>query len=650
MQEISIPGVGNIHFPQSMSDADIKNAIQTKILPKYAPDQLQRLNQQSQQPPQDSSYLHDAVQSGADFITGFGNAVNRLPAQAANLIAPKSMQAPVPEQVPGVAGTLGGIGGDLATQLVGGGALDAARASAEALPMVGQAAKYLGGQDVLPTAARLGAGYGAYGAVMNPDDRLSGAEGGAALGAGAGAASSFISKLFPSNHLNGLISPEQLQENLRLTQGTDTPLGDVVGSSGLKREIENWAFKQPFSGSDQKMSQIADQVSQKGESILQDYLGGTDPLNVNKEIGQGLKNAADYQESIKKSLYNKVWDLGDQNNLKLTFPSFSDKASEYSDLINDKTFLQYSPKLKSQLKGIIDYDGNVSGKDANMLAGKLNSEGYKKGASPLPEDRNLAGIYKDLGSSLKNDIKGSIEDSGNDDIKNAFAEAEKNYADNYSKFLDKDIYKFTAGEKKEDQDALLQSFIKTGQNSDQGNQLDKLMSKLDPKTQDLVKYSYLSRGMDPENFDPKSLASALSPKKLGITQKAALFRNPGELQNLQDYSKLVGMNSESLGRMFNAMNGQRTIESLSPITHLLGAATGAAFGGGEGGSPGAFSGAMVGLIAPNVIARGLVNRATSQSYRNNLISKMLSKQAAGPAANKLAPALSSIFQNSQPTG
>ncbi len=666
MQKILIDGVGKVAFPDSMSDADIKDAIQTKILPKYAPDLVK-----PKQP--DTSYLQDAVQSGANFITGFGNAVNRPIAQLANLLAPQSMQVQVPGEVQGTPGALGGFTGDLATQLVGAGALNTARAGAEALPVVGQAAKALGGQGVLPTMARLGTGYGAYNSLMNPQDRLGGAESGFALGAFSGAADKLVSKLFPSNSLSGLLSPQQLQENVRITQGTNTPLGDIVGSGGLKKDIENWAFRQPFSGADQKMAQIADQVSDKGKEILAGYLGDTHPLNVNKEIGEGLKNAANYQTKLKNDLYKNVEDLADgkvpsvsteiknptsgqeigpvlsdqTNKFKLTFPSFSEKATEYNDLINDKTFLQYSPKLKSQLKGIMDYDGDVSLKDANILSGKLNTEANKKGASPLPEDRDLARIYGELGSSLKNDIRQSIEDSGNAPLKDAFEAAERNYKENFSEFLDKDIYDFTKGKKKEDQDTLLQTFIKTGKNSDQGNQIDKLMSKLDPKTQDLVKYSYLTRGMDPENFNPNIIKNALSPTQLGITQKAALFRNPGELQALEDYSKLVGMNSESLSRMFNAMNGQRAINSLSVITHLLGGGAGAAFGGGEGGSPGAFGGAVLGFLAPTMIARELVNRATSQSFRNDLINKMIQKQQAVPTVNKLAPILSSLYQNTQ---
>jgi hypothetical protein len=67
-----------------------------------------------------------------------------------------------------------------------------------------------------------------------------------------------------------------------------------------------------------------------------------------------------------------------------------------------------------------DYKGNVKLKDANILAGRLNSLAKEHRASSAPEDRNLARIFGELGSSLKGDIKTSIENSGNKSLIDSF--------------------------------------------------------------------------------------------------------------------------------------------------------------------------------------------------------------------------------------
>lgn len=651
MREITVTGLGKFSFPSSMTNDEIKQAIDTKLLPKYGiyPARLQNQQSNQQQKPEETSYLQDAVQSGANFITGFGNAVNRPIAQLANLLAPQSMQVQVPGEVQGTPGALGGFTGDLATQLVGAGALNTARAGAEALPVVGQAAKYLGGQGVLPTAARLGTGYGAYGALMNPEDRLAGAEAGATIGAGSGAASNLISKLFPSNYLQGNLSPAQLQENLRLTQGTQTPLGDVVGSPALKRLFENTVSKNPFSGADQKMADIGTQISDRGKSILEGYLGDTHPADVNEKIGEGLINAKKQADVLKNSLYSNVNTLADQVGTKIDLSGLADKVKNYSDLINDQNFLKYEPDVKKLLTSLGNYGESLGSgvqpslQEANMFAGRLNQLANSYGASPDVESRNLARVLGDLGRTTKQDIKNTLDQEGNESVKDAYLNAENNYKNNYSQFLDKDIYKFTNGGK--DVDDILQTFIKTGSNSDKGNQLSKLMNVLDPETQNLVKYSYLSKAIKDGEFDPSAMKTALSSNKLGINQKRALFNQPGELSQLDDYSKLVGMNSEALNRMFNPKTGQRGLENAVYYAHGLGGLMGAGVGGSEGGGPGAMAGGLAGILAPALATRYLTNKITSEKFRNELINKMIQKQTSR-RINKLAPILSSLYQNS----
>lgn len=678
MKKVNIQGIGKVNFPDYMSDDEITDAIKQKILPNYSNQSSQNAGQNQQQPSQLSSstdigsYLKSALGEGENFVTGFGNAVNRLPANLSNLVLPKNMQVPVPGEVEGIAGKLGGIGGDIATTLTGGGLLNTGRKLAESAPLVGKIAEYLGGHGILPTMARLGTGYGAYGAVMNPEDRTTGAIAGGALGAAGGGLSGAINALRPSRYLNRNLSPEQLAANLKSTEGTQTPLGDVIGSPMLKRLFENTVSKNPFSGADQKLSNIASDIKDKGQNILQNYLGDVHPEEVNNLIGKGLINAKQEADTVKNSFYDKANELANSAGVKINLNGLADKVKHYQDVINDQNFLKYEPDAKRLLnrlgnynnnlaqgielgpegnvtKGlIVDSKGNVlrtplnpSLQEANILASRLNSLSNKYRASPEPESRHLSSVLGDLGKTVKQDIRDSLDSSGNSSVKDAYLQAEENYKKNYSKFLDKDIYKFTNGNK--DVDDILQTFIKTGSASDKGNQLNKLMSLLDPKTRDLVKYSYLSKSIKEGEFDPNAMKTALSSNKLGINQKNALFNNPDELKSLSDYSKLVGMNSEALTRMFNPKTGQRGLESALTMTHGLGGLLGATIGGHEEGAKGAFGGAIVGALLPSAGMRYLSNKLTSEAYRSKLVQKIIESQTKGNGSNKLAAALSPLL-------
>jgi hypothetical protein len=130
-------------------------------------------------------------------------------------------------------------------------------------------------------------------------------------------------------------------------------------------------------------------------------------------------------------------------------------------------------------------------------------------------------------------------------------------------FLDKDIYKFTNGGKSAED--ILQTFIKTGSATDKGKHLNKLMSALDPESQNLVKYSYLSRSLrgpeEERSVDPNVLKTLLSDTKLGPKQRKALFPDNFERKEMQDYSKLVDMNQRALKRMDNPPTGRQALEA-----------------------------------------------------------------------------------------
>lgn len=603
----------------------------------------------------------ESIQSGKDFSIGAANALMRPVAQGINLVTPKRMNVDVPAQIPGIAGTVGDVAGTFGNLLFGGGLLNTARGAAESAPLVGKLAQYLGGDSIPQTALRLGAGNAGYGALMNPKERGEGALYEGALGAGAGALGSAISKLAPSNFFRGNLSPEQLHENSRIASGTETPLGDVIGSPKLKRRYENYISKNFLSGSDEKSASVSDEILKRGNEILSRYLGNTVPKEIDSKVGENLIQASKNERALKSKLYIEPEELAEKEKLKLDLPTFYNTANEYTNLINDQNFLKYEPKTKELLSRlslykqpvkeskILSSDGkNISTpiyptlQESNMLSGKLNSLSRQYGASPASEDQNIARILGQLGKSLKSDIKSSIEKSGSEELKSSFSAAEKNYAKNFSQFLDKDVYKFTHGGKSVED--LLQYFIKTGRDTDKGDLLNKLMSKLDPETKNLVKYAYLSRSLKDGQIKPGAFADLLSENKIGPKQKEALFNDESERKELSDYSKLIGMNSDAISRMFNANNGQRGLEGIALATHILSSIAGSGVGGSEGGGQGAMLGGLTGFVAPGLASRYLTKKITSQPYREALIKKMIESEGS-KSVSKTSALATAIMQN-----
>lgn len=509
----------------------------------------------------------------------------------------------------------GHIAGDIGSFIGGGELLDAARLASESLPYIGNLAKSLGG-EWFGGLGRKTVGNAIYGADTNPGDRLGGAERGAVIGAGAHTAGKAIDSVMPENLLKNMISPEALKKNIDIAGETNTNLGDIVQSPFLKRTYENLLSKNPFSGADSKMAATAGAITDKSNDIVNGYLGNTAPQEVESKIGQALMDAKKEQTNTKNALYKNAEDLADQAGLKLELPTFAQKANQYSNVINDQNFLKFEPEAKQLLSRLSNYqkpvqevdskilgaDGNPmttlkfpSLKESNILAGKLGSLSNQYRASPAAEDRYMANILGDMGKALKTDIGDSIGSSGSQELKTAFEQAEKNYKENFSPFLDKDVYKFTHGGKSAED--ILSTFIKTGSSTDKGEQISKLMDKLNPQAQDLVKYSYLSRAMrgaeDERSIDPRALKNLWSDNKLGQKQKVALFPSLEERQALDNHTKLIGMNSEALNRMFNPQTGQRGLDR--GILRSL---------------PGA------------IPSRYFTNKLTSPEYRNQLLQKM----------------------------
>lgn len=570
-----------------------------------------------------------ANSSGTNFILGAGDSLANQMRNVANLAPGVN----IPQNTPtgsGFAYGAGHVAGDLGGFIAGGVGLDAARAAAEGAPLIGDAAQWLGGSNFLPTMSRLGAGNAAYNAMMSPDHRISGAALGLLFGGLGGATSKAISELSPSNwSTDAMLSSGKLQENLDAAKGTETNLGAVIGSPNLSKFYENMLGPVPFSGVNDQMSRTAQGITNNAKNILKGYLGDTDPLQVNNKLGDALNQAFKDQTALKNNLYSTAEDTAAQSGFSLKPSNFSQALRDNQDAIKNISLdaptqqllakaTSSSPSAESAVMG--NTGTNIGLKDSNLLASKLNSLSKQYGASPLPQDRNNAGVLGELGSALKNDIRSSISDSGNPDLINQFKNAESNYKNNFSSFLDKDIYQFLQGNGKPGTtpDDLVSNFIKTGSTTDKGAQLSKLMNKLPSDAQNLVKYSYLSRAIQgPEDgryVDPQALKTLWADnKKLGPNQKIALMPDPAERQAMDNLSSQVQLNTNAFPKMqmSNAFTGGRVMTGLPYAVGTYGW-----HAGGPVGAALAAGGSILG-------ARGLSKALTSESVRNYLLGKMM---------------------------
>jgi hypothetical protein len=405
-----------------------------------------------------------------------------------------------------------------------------------------------------------------------------------------------LEKARPANFLRGKLSPEELAKNLRAAGQTSTDLGGVLDSPTLKKRYENIITKLPFSNAEDVRTGVKQDIYNQGNELLGEMLGNENPENITDTIHKKLIKQFESHQRAKNQLYDKADQIADKDeNYQLEPENFAAKARDYTSAIESMNFMQYEPDIQKifnkasnyknpvketqKISPILDASGNaIKGdiekqyptlKEMNILRGRLSHYAKKAGQSPDPAQRNMANVYNDLSSSLKQDIDRSIEESGNEDLETAYQEAQENYKKNFSPFLDKQIYKFIGGPG--ESDLITQSFVKTGKSADRANLTSKLAKALGPKAP-LLSYSYFSRALDNEGkLNPSDLSRLIS--NLGPRQFKALVPDEAMRTKLQDYKRLYKMNSGAVNNMANPDTGQKYLEL--GILHALGALSGA---------------------------------------------------------------------------
>lgn len=693
-QQIDVPGMGIVEFPDGMTDDQISAAIKNNM-----PSTQKAVNASSPS----NGFLADVANNvdknviqpveatgrfARDFGEGLSQGVLNIPsgihdtaALVPNLFGANIKNWPRFNYAPqNTASSLG----EIAPFFMGGALSKAADAiglaeKASKIPQVAnaiqQASKimkeYPASSSILKNAAIAG--------VFSPQ----GATGfGALLGGGLGAVPATLGagKNFLLKRYGGDLTPEELEKALQVTQGTQTPLGDVIQSPGIKKFYENVVGRMPFSGVGQTLMENARNITDKGNSLLDSLVGNIDPADYSGYLENNLQSS--YKQSLKQknSLYKNVENLSNENEVAKDIPleNTVNTINKFKEAMGNTSILNEHPETRETLSKLglflprtenapatlssfpenvqktlknipkedwpdflkaINYKGETSSQrnvpvsfgEAAQLKGRLNNFIAQLRGSSDSNDRHRIGALIELRKSLTSDLSNAKNMSGMEDVKNAYDKAENFYANDFSRYLDPKIYRFASGTAPEG-DQLVPSFLKSGGN-DRADLLRKLTDVLSPEDVKLLGYSHLQKAITEEGLNPQTLARLMSRRSLGNRQFETLFPEKDVRDKLRDYASLVKKNSESFNQMNNPQTGFR-MNDLAALSSL----------GSLGAAGHHFGGPLGAAIWPSAVvgAGRLLNRAFTSERARNYIVRELQKQKSSAKPFIGLPDLSSL--------
>lgn len=422
----------------------------------------------------------------------------------------------------------------------------------------------------------------------------------------------------PSSFLRGQLPISELQDNLRLVEGTNTGLGQVLDNPQLARFQENVLTSVPFSGATSALQKTKKQLTQKGHNLLEDLRGGAIPENLGSSMQEALKDAAAKVEKKKNQLYGNLNRRANELGIEIGRENLGQTALDLLEDVKQSPELArtVSKELLDDLKFMSDNQGLTQNlKLSNIYKGKLGDKAYD---AYVRGDKYEYQLYKDLKKALDKDIEGALSSSSDKELSGLRKEANDYYKTDVAAFEEPEVVKFTR--KGGDPDELLSTFLKTSRTSDRSNLLNKIMSKLPEEDKKLVPYAYYSRAMKEGELDPAKLRTLY--KQLGDNQRKVLFEGTGLQDEFRDYIKLLDKNNAALNVGLNPPTGQKLLELAT-----LGLA-------GQFGHLGKAGGAALGA---NLLNRYL----TSPQAREKLIKKMIENEGRKPTLRK-APSRTAI--------
>lgn len=574
MQTVNIPGVGDVDFPDSMSNEDIENAIKTKILKNYAPKAASTKLSAYQK------YLAPTVDASVEGLERAGAGIGQLVYPGIDKLAgtnlEKTMEAsrnanaqafnqkyqndPYTRGMADIA--------EIAPSFIGGAGIEAASGT---LPEILLKNAAIGGATGAINYDPTGKNIGAIGAV---NKAIPGAIYGGALGSavsGFANAPNIVRKA-----LSGLgsISPDELKTINSALGKTGASLGDVIDSASLKHLQENILPVVPFAGVEKTQIKRAKELINEGDNLVNSLKVDKYADNPGAHIKDVLMKNSRLTSNESKDLYNKVDEIAQSKGIKISGNNYQKAAqSILNELNNDFTpDLEDSDisNLRSQLSKIVSKDKNGQIKNANIAKSILNDKAAKNFSF---QNDYLGGAYSRLANGLDEDIKNSINRSNDNELMDAYKTAQEHYKNNVVPFQDRDIAKFVR--ENADSDTIINHFLRT--NTDRSNLLNKLLNKTSGDEKNAIAHSFLKKAYIQK---ANNIKQELSPaqlvniyNRLGDRTKKSLF-DKNFRDKMRNYSIKVKKNMPSLDVMSNPKTGYRNLDYMkgSLGTFLGGAA------------------------------------------------------------------------------
>lgn len=311
----------------------------------------------------------------------------------------------------------------------------------------------------------------------------------------------------------------------------------------------------------QNLNQAIENINFGNQAKAHDILNKIAPENVSGDLNDTvhdiLKTAFKKEQKVKNNLYKERNALAEKEDHKLELPEFEKKATDVSDAIQKSPLYQNDPDFRKmynkvsgyrdttiQKKGpsFLDVSGNrrepeiirPSVTEAQNTANKLYTEGSKLLSSRESNDRYIGGLYKDLSSTLRSDINKSVGEKGSNELIEAHENANKNYKEKFSPFLEKNMYKMVQEDKNPEK--IVREIIKPSKQTDQYKSIQKVNNLLPDDKQNLLGYAHLKSSLDQYgNVNEKDFVSKIDV--LGNRQLKQLIPDKDSRYALREYSK-----------------------------------------------------------------------------------------------------------------
>lgn len=436
-----------------------------------------------------------------------------------------------------------------------------------------------------------------------------------------------------ARYFSSNITPVEMARNLEATGEIPTSLGRIMQSPSLTKLQENILNEVPMGGGQERLSNTARGITERGQEIIQNLSHGRPLNNANESIHQILIDAKNSQNRIKNELFEPVNRIAREEGFNLDLPRSTRLVNENLQAIQESPLYRNNSKFRRLLNnltgvtqtsenintGIVDASGRpiirtenrATIAEARTIADDLYHTAERMLSNPNAIDQAQGKLYRRIANSIRNEVNHQISNNGSQNLINADRIAMENYRRNYTPFLERDIHKMVnTGDLSEN---FIREVIRPGKQADKASRIRRVQDLLPANDRELIGQAYLSEAIDAEgNLNPRDLVKKWN--SLGPRQKQALFSQE-TITNMNNFERLVRLNPEALNSMYNPKTGARNLSYLANVVAPL-----------VGGSFGGFAGAGIGLASQAILARALNRIMHNPDFARRVIDRAGQRQ------------------------